>query len=86
MLLCLLHNLQRMKCGVRQQRWVPGVLTPLWCSFAMMACLPDSAFRHTVPCAWELEGLEAGRGGLGECPTRAKALIAPQLCLTAVSA
>ena len=28
MLLSLLHNLQRMKCGVRQQRCVPGVLTP----------------------------------------------------------
>lgn len=42
-------------------------------------------FRHTVPCAWELEGLEAGRGGVGECPTDAKALITPQLCLTAVS-
>lgn len=51
------------ECGVRQQRWVPGV-PPLWCSFVMMACLPDSAFRHCSLCL----GAEAGGQGWESVP------------------
>lgn len=54
MLLCLLHNLQRMKCGVRQQRWVPGVLTRLvlLCHGGLPADSESSDTLFPVPGSW----------------------------------